>query len=242
MESTINLFRHLYDHLPPLLPAEIKAKMGHALNHLENDQTITLTEIEDTMISFGYEVWPWNQAYKEWLALAETKVGEHFLLPKFSRGLRIAYRQFKEEGGTIRDLHSGNPAKSFTIDERRELCTGLVALQNELRSYVNNEVVGLEQKRYLKRVSEFQDLLDNIKQTLDHLRNLADTEQDHPTLADEIRAQVRAFEHGLCLLAPELNYDAVCQSVDFFHGRKQQLNRMKGVHKPVKMDFYAQAG
>ena len=212
--------------------------MGHALNHLEHDQTITLEEVEDTMIQFGYEVWPWNQAYKEFLALAESKVGEHFLLPKLSRGLRIVYRQFKEEGGTIRDLHSGNPAQSFTAEERVELCQALIALQTELRIYVNNEIVGLEKKRYLQRVGEFKDLLENIEQTLQHLRNLANTEQDHPTLADEIRSQVRAFEHGLCLLAPELNYEAVCQSVDFFHGRKQHLNKMKGAHKAVKVNFY----
>jgi hypothetical protein len=240
MESTISLFRRLYDHLPPLLPEETKEKMGHALNHLEHDQTITLEEVEDTMIKFGYEVWPWNQAYKEFLALAENKVGEHFLLPKLGRGLRIAYRQFKEEGGTIRDLHSGNPAKYFTPEERTELCQGLIALQGELRLYVASEITGIEKKHYLQRVGEFKDLLENIEQTLEHLRNLADTEQDHPTLADEIRSQVRAFEHGLCLLAPELNYEAVCQSVDFFHGRKQHLTRMKGIHHPAKVDFYAQ--
>ncbi len=240
MESTISLFRHLYDHLPPLFPDEVKQKMSHALNHLENDQTITLEEVEDTMIEFGIEAWPWNQAYKEFLALAESKVGEHFLLPKLSASLQQKYHDFKVYGGTLRDLHSGNPAQFFTSEERGEVCAALVDMQLELRVYVDHEVKGMERSRYLKRVGEFKDLLENIEQTLEHLRNLANTEQDHPTLADEIRARVRSFEHSLCLLGPELNYDAICQSADFFKERKLHLSHMKGIHVPTEVDFYTQ--
>ena len=239
MESTISLFRRFYTNLPPLFPDEVKQKMSHALDHLENDQTITLGEVEDTMITFGQEAWPWNQAYKEWLALAESKVGEHFLLPKFLPSLQQKYHDFKIYGGTLRDLHSGNPAQFFTSEERYELCAALVDLPGELRRYVDHEVKGLEKNRYLKRVGEFKDLLENIEQTLEHLRRLADAEPDHPTLADEIRARVRSFEYGLCLLGPEFNYDAVCQSVDFFAERKIHLNRLKGIPVPMVVDFYA---
>lgn len=232
MEATIALFRRLYDQLPPLFPAVVKEKMAHALSHLENDQTITLEAIEDTMISFGYEVWPWNQTYKEYLALAESKVGEHFLLPKLSSALQSKYHDFKSYGGTLRDLHSGQAAEFFSLEERDKICTGLIAMQEELRSYVKNQVTGTERVNYLKRVGEFKDLLENIEATLEHLRSLADTEQDHPTLAAEIRARIKSFEYGLCLLGPELNYDAVCQAPDFFVERKKHLNRMRGIHVP----------
>ena len=232
MEATIALFRRLYDQLPPLFPAVVKEKMAHALSHLENDQTITLEAIEDTMISFGYEVWPWNQTHKEYLALAESKVGEHFLLPKLSVVLQNKYHDFKSYGGTLRDLHSGQAAEFFSLEERGKICTGLIAMQEELRSYVKNQVTGTERANYLKRVGEFKDLLENIEATLEHLRSLADTEQDHPTLAAEIRARIKSFEYGLCLLGPELNYDAVCQAPDFFAERKKHLNRMRGIHVP----------
>ncbi|HLD61174.1 MAG TPA: hypothetical protein VJA27_03545, partial [Patescibacteria group bacterium] len=119
-----------------------------------------------------------------------------------------------------------------------ELCVALVEMQRELRAYVNRELVGIEKVRYLRRVNEFQKVLEEIKATLNHLRELADKEQDHPNLANEIREKVRVFEHGLCLLGPELEYEAVCAAPEFFHGRKHELNRLRGIHRSVEVDFY----
>ncbi|KKP59579.1 MAG: hypothetical protein UR53_C0001G0079 [Candidatus Magasanikbacteria bacterium GW2011_GWC2_34_16] len=238
MQSTIKLFRYLYDHLPPLFPTEEVEKMKHALEHLEQDQTMTVEEIEDTMINFGYLVWPWNQAYKEFLALAENEIGEHSLLPRLSKSTQEKYQDFKTYGGTLRDLHSGRPADYFIPEERGELCSALVEMQKDLRDFVNRKVMGVEKDKYLERVASFAEMLAEIRGRLDDMRGLADKEQDHPNLAAEIRTRVRSFEFGLCLLGPELNYEAVCQSVDFFHGRKQDLNRMRGIHTAVDVDFY----
>ncbi len=238
MQSTIALFRHLYKNIPPLFPKEMSEKMAHALSHLEKDQTVTLDEIEDTMIAFGYEVWPWNQAYKEFVAAAETQIGEHSLLPRLSLPLQKKYHDFKSFGGSLRDLHSGRPADYFSPEDRVELCEALVEMQIDLRQYAKQEVCGVSKQKYLKRVAEFTTLLQDIKKNLDSMRQLAGKEQDHPTLADEIRARVRGFEHGLCLLGPELEYHAVCNSLEFFHGRKQEMNRMKGINEPLQVDFY----
>lgn len=240
MQSTIALFRHLYNTLPPLFPSDTKQRMEHALSHLEVDQTVTLEEIEDTMVKFGFEVWPYNQAFREFFVFTEANMGEHFLLPKLSVGLQQHYHDFKAYGGTLRDLHSGRPASFFSSEERVELCGALVDMQTELREYAARQIMSLEKDKYLSRVKEFAAILAEIKVTLGRLNGLADAEQEHPTLAHEIRAQVAAFEHGLCLLAPELDYDAVCNSVEFFKGRKHDLNRMKGSNVPLNIDFYTE--
>lgn len=239
MQSTIQIFRHLYEHLPPLFPKEEVQKMKHALEHLEKDQTMTVVEIEDTMIKFGYELWPWNQAYKEFLVLAENEVGEHFLLPRLPAGLQEKYFDFKNYGGTLRDLHSGRPADYFSHKERNDLCVVLVEMQVDLRAYATNKILGLEESKYLRRVMEFGEILNKISIHLENMKALAEAEQDHPSLANEIRSRVRAFEFGLCQLGPELDYEAVCQSTDFFAGRKQELNRFKGVNVPLEIDFYS---
>ncbi len=238
MQSTIAIFKYLYEHLPPLFPAEIADKMKHALDHLEHDSSVTLHEIEKTMIVFGYEVWPWNEAYSEFLNIAEGKVGEHFLLPKFSKKMKEKYEDFMHSGGTWRDLHSGRAVAFFKTDERSELCAAFLEAGKELHAFVDREIVGLEKEKYLRQVNSFKNILGEIKKRLDDMRALADKEQDHPTLAGEIRERVKMFEHSLCLLAPALDYEAVCQSVDFFHGRKKDLNCMRGINVPTEVDFF----
>lgn len=237
MQSTIAIFERLFKQTPPLFPKELKDKMAHALEHLKNDQTLSVKDIEDTMVKFGYELWPWNQAFRESIILTESDLGEHFLVPRLSQKLQEKYHEFKHYGGTLRDLHTGQPAAFFTIDERSELCVALVDMQTDLREYVARDILSLNKKQYLKRVNEFTELLTKMKFALDQMRILAGGEQDHPTLAHEIRARVRHFEHGLCLLAPELEYHAVCESVDFFKGRKHELNRLKGIHVVKTMSF-----
>lgn len=239
-QSTIDLFRHLYDHLPPLFPDATKQKMREALERVEKAEDIPFEEVEDLMIKFGYEVWPYNQSYREFMTVAEEKVGEHFLLPKLSAPLQSKYKDFKLYGGTLRDLRSGRPAGFFTSGERVELCQALVEIQNELRQYVSVQLNGSEKDQYLRRINDFLDVLIDIKNSLDDLRLLADREADHPMLAREIRAQVRAFEHGLCSLGPELNYAAVCHAPEFFIEHKKHLNRLSGIHEPVEVDFYNQ--
>lgn len=240
MQSTLQLFQHLYDHLPPLFPSDIAQKMQEAIVEFEERNDVSVEEVEKAMIKFGYEAWPYNKAYREFYLIAEDKLGEQFLVPRLSLPVQEKYLHYKTLGMTLRDLHSGRPAEYFSDEERGELCEALVAMQIDLCSFTDREVVGTKKKQYLQKINDFKDLLENIKKHLDSLRKLADKEGDHQMLADEIRARVENFEHGLCLLAPELDYEAVCQSVEHFQGRKKDLNRLRGIHETVEIDFYSE--
>lgn len=237
MQSTIVLFRRLYNELPPLVPEATTAKMAHALSHLEGDPNLSVEAVEDTMIAFGFEIWPYNQAFRETVAFVEAQLGEHFLLPKVSSALAKRYEAFKAYGGTLRDLHSGRPADFFTAEERTELCVGLVEMRQAINNYARRQVVGTEKKKYQNRVREFTAVLAEMKEAMEQLRKLANTEEEHPMLAAEIRSRIRHFELGLCDLAPEVVRDAVCDSVDYFRGRKTELNRMRGIHNPITLDW-----
>jgi hypothetical protein len=74
---------------------------------------------------------------------------------------------------------------------------------------------------------------------LEDLKKLADHETEHPYLADEIRSQIKAFEQGLCLLGPELSYDAVCESVGYFQGRQKQFKNFKHLYQPKKIEYFS---
>ncbi|MBI2037414.1 MAG: hypothetical protein HYT15_00570 [Candidatus Magasanikbacteria bacterium] len=238
MQFTIQLFNHLYKNLPPLVPESVVLGMQQALENLENNSNISLEEIEDIMIQFGYQVWAWNQAYKYFLTAATEQFGDHFLLPRLSDELRNRYLSFQTYGGTLQDLHSGRPASFFTSEQRAELCERLVEMRQHVKEYVNRDVVGVNQNSYLAKVEEYKDLLEKIKFNLESLRNFVEKEEDGSTLVSEINAKIKDFEHSLCLLGSEMDYEAVCQAQDFFVGRKVELSRMKGINIPMQIDFF----
>ena len=238
MQSTIKLFWHLYDNLPPVFPPEAACQIKNELENLSNRPNVELSEVEDKMIKFGYVIWPWSQAYKYFLAAVEEKLGEHFFLPKLSGGLREKYLNFKDFGGTLKDLQTGRPASFFTSEERSELGAALVETRLQLRDYLAREMVGIGRKQYLDKVEEYQNLLEKIELNLNALRDLAQNESDHQILADEIKGRIKDFEYGLCWLGAELNYETVCRAKDFFAGRKIELSRLRGINIPMQIDFF----
>ncbi|HRY36673.1 MAG TPA: hypothetical protein P5230_02185 [Candidatus Magasanikbacteria bacterium] len=237
---TIQLFQYFYQNIPPLFPLEEKEKIKNALKEMETNQSLTPVQIENTMISFGYVLWPWNQAYKEFLTIAENAYGDEFLLPYLSKEMQKKYLNYKDYGLSLRDLHSGRPAVFFESEERVELYRALLKMQEDLKKFVNQQIASTEKERFIKKVEEYAKILENIEEKLRGLREIAQNEQDHPILADEIRERIRMFEFGMCLLGPELNFHAVSQSVDFFAGRKMDLNRMRGVETVKEIDFYGE--
>lgn len=242
MQSTLEIFRRLVHSLPPLVPSELRARLRATLAELEQSSGVTVTQVEDTMIAFGYEIWPYRQAYGDFLSVYEAQLGDHFLIPTLTANLAERYSEFKLFGGSFKDLHSGSAAHFFNSEERAELCAALVTVGHALRKYTDHQIITIDREKFLARVVEFSRIMDDITRRLGQLNQMARAELHHPELSAQIRAQVRAFEFGLCSLGPDLSYDAVCQAPEYFHGRRHELQRLRGIHVPVEVDFYAISG
>lgn len=227
VRHTLWIFERLRQEAPPLVPAEIIHDLDQALEQIRSNFDLTLGELEQTLIVFGQKLWPYRKAFEEFLDLTEARLGESFLLGQLSRPLKQKYEDFLAHGGGLRDLHTGHPAAFFTSAERNELCSALVEMNHEIRKHTVQAVLTTERRRYEQRVVEFQVILDDIEKRLDTLRRMADDEQEHPELASEIRAQIRAFEYGLCLLGPEHRYEAVCLAEEHFAGRREEKDFRK---------------
>jgi len=220
IKHTINIFKHMASELPPLLPEVIKKEVEHALKHLENDYTIGLEEVEDVVIGLGKKVWPYWKAFDEMLVFHQGQMGEKFLEGKLPLELKKKYKLFKEHGGDYHDLRVGGPATFFEPEERCLLAEVLVDVDNELRQYVRQAVLSGERKKYENLIIDLQEVFDDVEKRLGHLRTVAEDEEEHPQLAAEIRAQVRAFEFGLCLLGPRTKIHEVENAKEHFEGRK----------------------
>jgi hypothetical protein len=127
VQHTLAIFQQLYDSLPPLVPPEIKNDMKSALEQVRLNYSLTLEELEDTMIVFGRQIWPYRQAFQEFLEIYEGKLGEKFLVQKLSLELKKKYTEYQAHGGDFRSLHTGGPLGFFSPVERNELSGALVA-------------------------------------------------------------------------------------------------------------------
>jgi len=241
MQSTLNIFKIFYKQLPPMVPGYVMNEMKKTIERLEIQSDVIVEEVERLMIKFGYQVWPWHQAHKEFLLATEEKMGDHFLMPKLSLDLQKKYQDYRKYGMSMADLHSGRPmADCFTLEERTELAPALVDARQDLHNYVSHQVGSLEKDKFLQRVEVLTEQLNDIKTHLNTLKKMAESEGEHENLANEIRSKVKGFEHGLCWLGPDIDHEEVKQAIEFFRGRKRDLNRMKGIHVPIEVDFYGE--
>ena len=222
VQHTLYIFERLYDDLPPLVPETVQKDMMSALTQMRHNYSLTLEELEDTVIAFGKKIWPYRKAFDEFFDLFEGELGESFLLGQLSKEFKRRYEEFLVYGGSFRDLHSGGQANFFSPEERGALCVTLVDVGKLIRAHTVQAVLSTEQRRYEERIVEFTGILNDIEKRLGTLRQMAEDEQEHPELAAEIRGQVREFEYGLCLLGAGHSYEAVCSAEEHFIGRKKE--------------------
>ena len=220
VKHTIEIFKRMFGSLPPLVPEEVANEMEHSLLHVQSDYLLTPEEMENMVISLGKKIWPYWKAFEEFYALYQGKLGEKFLIGKLSAGLKKHYQMFKEHGATYSDLRMGKAVEFFSLEERLELKEVLVEVDNELRSYVRQQVVGIDRAKYEELIINFQTTFENIEKRLGTLRLMAEDEAEHPQIAAEIREQVKAFEFGLCLLGPHSRLDELVEFEDYYLERK----------------------
>ncbi len=226
-QHTIDIFERMYQKLPPLVPDAVKKEFAHALEHLRDDITITSEDVEDIVISLGKKVWPYWRAFGEFVDMHQGKMGEKFLLGKLPIAVKNKYKEFKVLGGTYYDLRSGSPMNFFADKERHVLMVEIVEVDIHVRKHAIQLVLSTERKKYEDLIIDFEEVLVGIEKRLETLRTMAEDEEEHPRLADEIRDQVRSFEFGLCLLGPNTKHEHVSAAEDFFKERRKE----KKVHR-----------
>lgn len=221
VHHTLSVFKHLTDKMPPLVPDDCeKAARETYLQCCENHD-LSLSELENHIILFGKKIWPYRKSFDEFYNIHEYNLGEQFLLGVLPVNLKKRYSEFKEYGGGFQELHHGSAADFFNVDERNILYISIIKIKEDIRRHAIQAVVTHERPHYEKRINWFKEKLEDIEKRLHNLHMMADKETDHPSLVAEIKEQIKAFEHGLCMLGPAHSYNEICDAESYFAGRKR---------------------
>ena len=108
------------------------------------------------------------------------------------------------------------------MNERNILYASLIKIKEDVRKHTVQAVVTSDRPHYEKRITQFSGILADIEKHLQTLHTMADNEKKHLSLSEEIREQIKAFEHGLCLLGPAHHYNEISGAEEYFLGRKQE--------------------
>ncbi|MCB9798662.1 hypothetical protein H6758_02975 [Candidatus Nomurabacteria bacterium] len=219
---TLHIFERLIRQMPPLVPEKIQKDMHRAFEQMRHNPSLQEQDLEDTIVVFGKKVWPYRQAFLEFFRVHEGRLAEKAFLKKASAGIKKKYKEFQAGGGNFRDLYYGRLALFFTSEQRNEICVLLVEVYEDVRRHAKQAVLSSQRVQYEKRIEEFKKVLKDIEKQIEGLHMMADNEQEHPELAEEIRQHIRGFEHGIALLGPSIDYTAVCNSGLHFQMRKEQ--------------------
>ena len=98
--------------------------------------------------------------------------------------------------------------------------------QDDIDNYTIQAIHSTAKLDWNKRVAEFQIIFAQMENQLNNLRILAQSEAEHPQLAAEIRAQIAAFEEGICLISPAPNLATINRAHEHFIGRKLDIKRL----------------
>lgn len=220
-EYTSLFLEKLYFNLPPLVPQEIKIELENILEELAREPRST-TEVEDVIIGFQKEIWPYTQTFEEIVQRYVEEMGEALLLRKGSYELRRAYEKYKQTS-TWASLYKGEGVHAFTVEERTELHELLVDIMCDVREFARQAALMSERANYLKRVRHYQERYAAIEHELGRLHHLAEHEENLD-LAREIRQHARDFELSIASLGPAFDFEAMCNAHAHFVGRKKELS------------------
>jgi hypothetical protein len=220
--------------VPPLVPSELKLELAHAIEEIKNntkcspkqseEYNLLRLTIEDAIIEFGKELWPYRQAFKFFLQDVRHRLAEEYFVLHLDKPMKQWFLICKEHNCTLSELKNGSDSAIIHLspEERNKIRHAFVETDINTRNAAAQEVLGLRREEYEKKISEFKMLQEDIIQHLDYLKQLAQNEKKHPSVAYELHALIREFELALCGLRPDNYLDQLHRVEEYIEGRKQE--------------------
>ncbi len=218
---TLLFLERLYFNLPPLVAEDVRINLEQVLEEFTREPR-PVAEVEDMIISFQKEIWPFTQAFEEIVQGYLEQMGENLLLRKGSYELRRAYEKYRQTA-TWASLYKGGGMQAFTVEERTELQKMLVDIICDVRNFAKQAALMNDRQLYEKRIKYYQERFAGIEYELGRLRELAQSEENID-LAREIRQHARDFELSVASLGPAFDFSAICNAHEHFVGRKKELS------------------
>jgi len=213
-QATIDLIKTVIHRLPGVFPQERHQQMENAIAALERDPNATLEAIEAELIEFGYELWPYCEAYEQFYKIFGESREREAMRQKLSEPARLTLDKFVAGGGNIESVRDGSKFEQFfDADVKREI----VAAELDAHDGVHEE---MEKMIALERRNDFALILSDQKDKQHALRakidELAALAARSPSSRSEILDKVKMFRHGFAYAERLPSLDDISHEIQYY--------------------------
>ncbi|MDP3244652.1 MAG: hypothetical protein Q8M83_03265 [bacterium] len=213
---TLNLLKSVLDGAPKLFSLERREAMTKEYQALLANQQVGQTEIEEKIVEFGKEIWPYRLAFEKIHNRYGHGKEEEMALAALPPEMQNKFQAFVKDGGCLEDFRKGTVLEqTFTPEEKFILGQTVI----NIRHRVNVELKTACQK---EKATEFNELLEENKKTLvrlnDKINILKGLAGQSPKWEAEIKERVRAFEESFSFIEKSYGEEDIDNAVDYYRG------------------------
>ena len=223
VQHTLSIYRAIANRIPPLVPAAILEDLKTEIDRFSRADDPSLNDLEQSMAIHGMKLWPYTKAFEEIVSSHEKLMVDKIFVQKASLPLRKKYLLVRELGGDFQSVYRGTIHGHFDHDERRELNELLIDLKHDIRRYAMQAVLTHDRKTYEEKIEYYGRMIEEVNAVIVSLREFAKNHHgEHHDLAHEVENNIRAIEHGISLLGPEIDIEVIRKMPEHYQGRKEE--------------------
>ena len=217
-EYTLDILKQVIGKAPKFFPVERKKEMLAELKSFRDDASMPVAKIEDAIISFGREIWPYRKSF--WHVHDEAKIEEEqYIRERLKDALREKYETFLRKGGRIEDIRKEAQLDEletfFTPEELAELVEAKISAHDKVVKEVESLCVGEKSGVCTDAIASYKEEQKKIDELIVQLKTLSASSGKWEA---EILDKVRIFEAGWSGLEREVDAADVAGEIDYYLG------------------------
>ncbi len=202
------------DHLPPLIPSELRHNLVSQFNTLLSGPEASEGEILASLIEIGRTTWPYRQTDKTMRERYGSDKQEAYFREHLDPALLAKYQSSAGENGRLETvLRQKDFEFFFSAEEKYQLEEALF----EARKKVAQEVTALarneKQTEYETELASWRARQEELAAKINELRGLANKSVQW---APEILDKVRVFEEGWSMVERDIDPQIVQGEIDYY--------------------------
>lgn len=216
-QFTLNLLRNLIEGAPKAFPLYRRNEMTDVYHKLSADQSAANEVIEQRVIEFGKEIWPYREAYLELYEEYGRGKEEKMLAAGLGEDLRPKYEKFIAEKGNIERLRGQALSLDiyFTPDEQDEIIKAELRAHDKTHNELEKLIAGEKQEEYFGALEKRKKKQAEIEEALARLTVLAAVSEKWRA---EILDKVKTFELGFGYLERPVTLLDVMGEIEYYEG------------------------